>query len=221
MAILGSTTITDLSVSNNATVSGNLNVNGETTINNTLYVTGTHNVCTDNGYGFYVKDTSGNYRTLGVLNSSNYLLCTGGFTNNVQLGNYSYTTKTDIQGKDISFHIGSTELVPYFKKGDSVSIKMYTSGYLSSGSTTIYFTIPLSKPVINASASITSTGGFVLRQNGNYTHGSTSSTGAIPTSTQCEVTQNEILCSAVFSNTSNAQNNSAIGIYFSGTLTFS
>ena len=100
---------------------------------------------------------------------------------------------------------------------------MQTSGYLTNSYKDVNFVIPLDKPVVGSSvASVASINGFILRQNGKYTHGSSASTwvkpdiyvnGTTPTNKGLGIV-------ARFNTTTNAVNNSPIGIDVSLRVTF-
>lgn len=151
-------------------------------------------------------------------------------SDNIALGYGSYNSKkgnTNIYGYDINFNISNlaenTQYKPYFSRGDTLDVNIYTGGYITSGSTSLYFTIPLAKPIIGApTISISSLDGFRLRQNNNYTHGSSSNGFCKPSSFSVTRYANLGLCVvATFSNVTNAVNNAPIGIDFNGRITFS
>ena len=96
---------------------------------------------------------------------------------------------THIYGNDIAHYIASadTNYRPYYRAGDVLnftgdSFSVRTSGYVTNSGKNVVFTIPVSKPVVGSpSIKISSGKGFVLRQDNNYTHGSTASTFVKPT----------------------------------------
>ena len=101
---------------------------------------------------------------------------------------------------------------------------LYTAGFVTSGGASIRFLVPLSKPIIgNPTVTITSESGLTIRQGGQYTHGSTSSAAVKPSSysTIGDTDWNGIQIVATMSDTTNVQNNDALGIYWNGTITFS
>ena len=149
-------------------------------------------------------------------------------------GNYEAANgNTNIYGNDINFGsaaAGNAFYRPYYRKGDSISVVWNGTGFLTSSGTTVYFTIPLCKPVIGSVAiSAATVDGFKLRQYNSdptkrYTHGSAADKWIKPSSYGTISTSgggNHILMSAVFNDTTNANNNAPIGIQFSGTITFS
>lgn len=132
---------------------------------------------------------------------------------------------TCLDGGDICMRIASeqssdyTTLIPYFRRVDGThSVLIHTAGYVTSSKTAVWFTIPLAKPIIgNPTIAISSVDGFILRQNGAYTHGSNWSGGAYvyakPSTITAEMAGDSgIRVTATFSNTTNAINNATIGI---------
>lgn len=85
------------------------------------------------------------------------------------------------------------------------------------------FSIPLSKPIIGSpTVTVTSSSGLILRQENAYTHGSSSSTYVKPSSySTVASTGNYVRIIAKMSSTTNAVNNSPIGITASIKITFS
>ena len=137
---------------------------------------------------------------------------------------------TNVYGHDV--HIGVSNIAnpdyyrPYCRQGDTLTFNITTAGYLSSGGTKLYFIIPLSMPIIGSpTVTAASVKGFVLRQNNAYTHGSNYTNDAyvytVPSSYSASITmRGGIAVTATFSNSTNAVNNSPIGIQWNGTITF-
>lgn len=120
---------------------------------------------------------------------------------------------------------GTTDYQLYYAAGRSINYHFYSGAFVSNSSKSVYFTIHLSRPLVN-SPSITvgsySSGGFIVRQNGKYLFGSASGTYKKPSSyTVVGFTNNYIYVRADFSATTNAVNNDACGIDWYGTITFS
>lgn len=170
--------------------------------------------------GFYLKDkksitavdTSGN--TWDVVESN-------------EVGTWLGDSGRDaiIAGNEFWINIQSIKSFrPYYKAGESFSVYMYTAGFLSSSSTSVYFLVPLSKPVIG-SPTITAKSqgdyGFILRQDGKYTHGSSSTTYVKPTSYTTYASELGVRVCAQFGTTTNAVNNAPIGITWGGIISFS
>lgn len=143
----------------------------------------------------------------------------GGYEN--QSGN------THIYGNDIEHYVASVDsnYRPYYKAGDVISFTgnnaIRTAGYVTNSGKNVVFTIPVAKPVIGSpSITITNGKGFVLRQDGKYTHGTASD--VYMTSTYSVVLNNSgFVITAVFDDITNVVNNDAIGIYWDGTITLS
>lgn len=173
----------------------------------------------DNGRRLYWLDTSGTEHNCLQLNTSNDLV--------LGYGGYSAGVGgTHIYGADVKFGIKnakSASYTPYYRKGDSITLEyMVTSGYITNSKQSLYFIVPLSKPVIGSpTVTATSVSGFILRQDDNYTHGSSSDTFVTPTSYITKLTEAGIYIGATFSNTKNAVNNAPIGVHWSGKITFS
>ena len=143
-------------------------------------------------------------------------------------GNYDIGSgNTNIYGRDINFGVSNISTPgtyrPYYRKGDSITIILRTAGYVTNSGTDLSFWLPLSKPVIGSpTATAVSVDGFVLRQGNAYTHGSGASAFVKPSSYDVSPTYGAgLYIKAVFSKTTNVTNNDAIGIYWSGKITFS
>lgn len=173
----------------------------------------------DNGRRLFWLDTSGTAHNCLQLNTSNDLV--------LGYGGYSAGVGgTHIYGTDVKFGIknaNSASYTPYYRKGDSITLEyMVTAGYTTNSKHEIYFTVPLPNPVIGSpTVTVTSVGGFKLRQNNAYTHGSAANTFTTPTSYTTKLTAAGIYIGATFSDTTNAVNNAPIGVHWSGKITFS
>lgn len=146
----------------------------------------------------------------------------------IGVGNYSSKSgDTYIDGHDVYMAISnaatSTSWKPYRRQGDSISCTIYATGYVSNSGKRIQFRFPLTVPIIGSPViSVTSGTGFILRQNGKYTHGSSSSVSVNPTSyTATYGSFLGIFIVAEFENTTNVVDNETIGILWNGTITFS
>lgn len=149
---------------------------------------------------------------------------------NTIIGFGNYTNKdgdTNIYGHDINFGVSNIASPrshrPYRRQGDTISITLRTAGYVTNSGKDISFWIPVSVPIIGSpTATAASNSGFILRQGNSYTHGSTATVYVHPTSYEVAATYaTGVYIKAVFSDTTNVTNNDAIGIYWSGTITFS
>lgn len=155
--------------------------------------------------------------------------------NDTLLGYSGYLNKSGnshICGNDIKHFVAAAgddfSYRPYYRVGDTIDIVVKTSGFVTASGAAVAFTIPLTKPIIgNPTAEVVSTSTFILRQNGDYTHGSdggaTPNVNAKPNSYSIESNYNSgIVVTAVFDSGSGAgsvENNSHIGVAWSGKIT--
>ena len=154
----------------------------------------------------------------GVSTSGNTVINYGGYSN--KCGG------TNVYGTDVALYsanAGNSGYRPYFRAGDVITANLiHTAGFVSTDSTTVYFTIPLTRYVLgDPTITFTSTSGFIIRQNGKYTHGSTAGTYVKPKSVEVAVNNFGIRVNAVFSKKTNAVNNAPCGIAWSGNIKFS
>lgn len=150
---------------------------------------------------------------------------------NTVIGYDGYKNKdanTHVYGNDVAHYIASANanFRPYYRAGDVIDFTgnnaVRTSGYVTNANKNIVFTIPVAKPVIGSpSITVTSGQGFVFRQDGNYTHGSSASGFVKPTSYSVVLNSSGFVITAVFDVTTNSVNNDSIGIYWDGTITLS
>ena len=167
----------------------------------------------------WANDRIGNIPVFeGVSTSGNTVINYGGYSN--RCGG------TNIYGTDVvlySANAGNSGYRPYYRAGDVITANLiHTAGYVSTKGTTVYFTIPLTRYVLgDPTITFTSTTGFMIRQNGKYTHGSDAGKYVKPRSVEVAVNSFGIRVNAVFSNTTNAVNNAPCGIAWSGNITFS
>lgn len=194
----------------------------DSTIDGNLGVTGSITLRTfDKGvYGTH-PNTGEASRLIHMSNYGNTVVGYDGYIN--QNGN------SHIYGNDVVHYVASAGNInyrPYYRAGDIIDFtgneSIRASGYVTNAGKNVVFTIPVPKPVIG-SPSITATSGqgFVLRQGGNYTHGSAASTFVKPTSYSVILNASGFVVTAVFDVTTNAVNNDATGIYWDGTITLS
>lgn len=198
-------------------IAGDLKAYSNVTVNNWIEVLG--NIWINKNSAINVTTEAGNQKQL---------VSTYGESAFFGYGNYDgQYGDSYLLGKDVFIGINphgtKIDYRPYYRKGDSVDIRLQTSGYLTNSYKDVNFVIPLDKPVVGSSvASVASINGFILRQNGKYTHGSTASTwvkpdiyvnGTTPTNKGLGIV-------ARFNTTTNAVNNSPIGIDVSLRVTF-
>ena len=148
---------------------------------------------------------------------------------NTVMGYDNYENKegnTNIYGFDINIGVSNIATPgtfrPYMRQGMSATVTLRTAGYVTNSKTEVHFIVPLSRSVIGSpTVTVTSGNGFILRQGGNYTHGSTASIYVTPTKYTATLDMDfGVLVCATFSDVTNAINNDAIGIYWHGTITF-
>ena len=129
----------------------------------------------------------------------------------------------DIGGASVKEAIFALRESSVHKIGETVSISTFTSGYVTSGGASVYFVLPTSKSIpTGAKITASTVNGFILRQNGKYTNGSSSGSKAIPKEYSAwYIGTNAIQIKATFDDTTNVTNNDTIGIVWEGTITFS
>ena len=193
----------------------------DSTIEGNLEITGNIILKTNN------KSVQGIHPETGVVsdllhmsNIGNTIVGYGGYSN--KNGN------SHIYGNDVAHYIGSANanFRPYYRAGDTISFTgnsaIRTAGYVTNAGKNIVFTVPVAKPVIGSpSITVASGQGFVLRQDGNYTHGSAENTFVKPTSYSAVLNPSGIVVTAVFDVTTSSVNNDSTGIYWDGTITLS
>ena len=107
----------------------------------------------------------------------------------------SFTSEL-VEGKRLDYHVGLI----------GVPVTIVSKPYLTT----------ITKPVIGSpTITITSTDGFILRQDAKYTHGSSATEHAIPSSIKGSLGNSEvggIVVTASFNTTTNSLNNDSIGI---------
>lgn len=145
----------------------------------------------------------------------------------IGFGNYEAADgNTNIYGYDLNFGVSNIAnpdtYRPYRRRGDSLTLSIRTSGYITNAKKDLSFWIPFSVPIVGSPTVTVACGnGFQLRQGDKYICGSSASAYAIPTTIEATATMfNGIYVKAVFSDTTNVTNNDTVGIYFNGTITF-
>ena len=192
-----------------ATVKGNFLSNGWVQIGEDIWF--------ENNATIWCKATNGTWKQIINLSSGEDVYL--GWSNYDQaLGNIH------LLGKDVwigvNFSGNKIDFKPYYSRGDSIDVRMGTAGYVTSGTKEFYFTIPLGKPVIgNPSVSVSSINGLIIRQNGNYI---IKADWVQPDRYSATVRDNNaIWVIAFWNNTTNAANNSPVGIDANIRITFS
>lgn len=191
-------------------------INSKLTVSGSLYANG--NVVVPNTGIYYAKSSSGDLWDMVRLNVANATI----------FGTSSYYNKglTWLSGGDLMLEsaIAGTNYRPYYRKGDSVSTRWFGAGFISASMKTVYFSIPLAKPVIgNPTVTVTSVGGITARQQDKYLYGSTSSAYATPSSYTAVIEGTSFIrVTATMPNTTNVTyNNAPCGIDANIKITFS
>lgn len=233
----------DLKVAGNLEATGDLEVYGNQKINADSEICGNQRVdCDLEVYGNVVGDLRADNNII-INNINNGLYGTHPDTNepssmvhmnpygNTVIGYDGYVNQNGnsfICGKDVEHHVSSandTHYRPYYRAGDVINFNVRTSGYVTNMGGDVYFTIPITKPVIgNPSAMAESEKGFILRQRGTYTHGCkgdvTPAIYAKPRSYTVDKNYNGgFVITASFEDLTGSYNNETIGIYWDGKIT--
>lgn len=143
--------------------------------------------------------------------------------------NNSWVLKSDtsknvtLMGNTVNFSISETpnptSFKPYLCKSNQQGFEITTAGYVTGNSTNICFFVPCSRYVVgNPTPSAYSVNGFIIRQSGKYTHGSSSTAYVKPSSYSVSLTPGGFNIVAVMSSTTNAINNAPCGIRWSGVV---
>ena len=124
--------------------------------------------------------------------------------------------------KDLYYQAPETSKIrPYYRAGDSIQLYYQGAGFVTSDGKYVVFTIPINKPIDASDVVASSVSGFIGRSNGKYTHGSASSTYVKPALYEAVINGNTVRVSMEFNNNTNVTNNAAIGVTWSGKITFS
>lgn len=149
---------------------------------------------------------------------------------NMVLGYGNYDAKsgrTHLYGHDVYLGVSNTAspqlFNPYFRRGESATIKIRTAGYVTGGGEDVSFFVPFSLPIIgNPNVTAASIEGLVLRQGNKYTHGSSATIAVSPdTYSVTGYSWYGVQITANFTDTTNVTNNDSIGVYWYGKITFS
>lgn len=197
-------------------IAGDLKAYGNVEANRDIGLAG--NIWTTNQSKIYSTNVDGKQKVVMVLCDSD---------NDLSIGYGSWINKdgdTYLRGRDVYLGASSTASYttyrPYYRRGDSIDVRMGTAGYVTSGTKEFYFTIPLGKPVIgNPTVSISSINGLIIRQNSNYI---IKADWVQPDRYSAVVRDNNaIWVIAFWNNATNAANNSPVGIDANIRITFS
>jgi hypothetical protein len=219
----------DLQVNGNSGFSGGASFYGDAACNGTFYANGNLNANRDIGVGGNMWFNQNNGILFVTRNDGVQLeainTCDG--ENNLSFGWTNYNEQrgdTYVGGKDVYFRVsGGASKVgyrPYYRRGDSIDVRLGTAGYVTSGTKEFYFAIPLGKPVVgNPSVSISSINGLMMRQNSKYI---IKADWVQPDRYSAVVRDNNAIWVIAFWNSAtNAANNSPVGIDANIRITFS
>ena len=219
----------DLQVNGNSGFSGGASFYGDVACNGTFHANGNLNANRDIGVGGNMWFNQNNGILFVTRNDGVQLeainTCDG--ENNLSFGWTNYNEQrgdTYVGGKDVYFRVsGGASKVgyrPYYRRGDSIDVRMGTAGYVTSGTKEFYFSIPLGKPVVgNPTVSVSSINGLMMRQNSNYI---IKADWVQPDRYSAAVRDNDaIWVIAFWNNATNAANNSPVGIDANIRITFS
>ncbi len=149
---------------------------------------------------------------------------------NTVIGHGNYLNEdgiTYLDGHDIQFAVSNvaaaTTWKPYRRQGDSLTMTLKTTGMVLASGKEVTFRIPLTVPIIGSPVvTVTSGSGFILFQNGQYTHGSGTNTYVTPVSYATSYgTFTGITVVATFEDTTNAITRAPTAFWWNGTITFS
>lgn len=189
---------------------GNINANKDIGLAGSMWTT--------NQSKIYSTNVDGKQKVVMVLCDSD---------NDLSIGYGSWINKdgdTYLRGRDV--YLGASSTVsyvtyrPYYRRGDSIDVRMGTAGYVTSGTKEFYFTIPLGKPVVgNPTVSVSSINGLMMRQNSKYI---IKADWVQPDRYSAYVRDNNAIGVIAFWNSeTNAANNSPVGIDANIRITFS
>ena len=219
----------DLQVNGNSGFSGGASFYGDVACNGTFYANGNINANRDIGVGGNMWFNQNNGILFVTRNDGVQLeainTCDG--ENNLSFGWTNYNEQrgdTYVGGKDVYFRVsGGASKVgyrPYYRRGDSIDVRLGTAGYVTSGTKEFYFAIPLGKPVVgNPTVSVSSINGLMMRQNSKYI---IKADWVQPDRYSAAVRDNNAIWVIAFWNSAtNAANNSPVGIDANIRITFS
>lgn len=195
-------------------IAGDLKAYSNVTVNNWIEVLG--NIWINKNSAINVTTEAGNQKQL---------VSTYGESAFFGYGNYDGRYGDSyLLGKDVFIGINphgtKIDYRPYYRKGDSIDVRMGTAGYVTSGTKEFYFAIPLGKPVIgNPNVSVSSINGLIIRQNSKYI---IKADWVQPDRYSAAVRDNNAIWVIAFWNSAtNAANNSPVGIDANIRITFS
>lgn len=195
-------------------IAGDLKAYSNVTVNNWIEVLG--NIWINKNSAINVTTEAGNKKQL---------VSTYGESAFFGYGNYDgQYGDSYLLGKDVLIGINpygtKIDYRPYYRRGDSIDVRMGTAGYVTSGTKEFYFAIPLGKPVVgNPTVSVSSINGLMMRQNSKYI---IKADWVQPDRYSAAVRDNNAIgVIAFWNNATDAANNSPVGIDANIRITFS
>lgn len=166
----------------------------------------------------YSSTLGENIEAFRALNENNNILIGYGNYKNDSGNVHIYCSDLQIYSKKAAESGGFR---PYYRKGDTISIDIDTSGYITSSGTIVFFNVPIDRPILgNPTITASTISGFKIRQNSKYLYGSSGNVYAKPSSYTVSYNSGPyITIYATFSNTTNVENNSATGVSWRGRIT--
>lgn len=218
----------DLQVNGNSGFSGGASFYGDVACNGTFHANGNINANRDIGLAgsIWTTNQSKIYST-NVDGKQKVIMALCDSDNDLSIGYGSWINKdgdTYLRGRDLYLGASSTASYttyrPYYRRGDSIDVRMGTAGYVTSGTKEFYFAIPLGKPVVgNPTVSVSSINGLMIRQNSKYI---IKDGWVQPDRYSAAVRDNNAISVIAFwNNATNAANNSPVGIDANIRITFS
>lgn len=218
----------DLQVNGDSGFSGGASFYGDVACNGTFHANGNieanrdiglaGSIWTTNQSKIYSTNVDGKQKVVMALCDSD---------NDLSIGYGNWINKdgdTYLRGRDVYLGASSTASYttyrPYYRRGDSIDVRMGTAGYVTSGTKEFYFAIPLGKPVVgNPTVSVSSINGLMMRQNSKYI---IKADWVQPDRYSAAVRDNNAISVIAFwNNATNAANNSPVGIDANIRITFS
>jgi hypothetical protein len=193
---------------------GTVNINGSTFVSAGDITLG-RDLIVKNGYSMFCKNSSGTQVNALHMNSSNQMI--------FGYGAYTMGYVTRYAGAAVEIGTPQGNFRPYFRPGDSITVRWRGAGFVTGSGTDIVYAVPLAKPAVGCSGvTVATADGFIIRQNDKYCYGSTSSTQVknITSHNAGLAGDSHVRIITGFTNNTNVTNNSAIGIDASVIITF-
>ena len=168
-----------------------------------------------NGYSMFCKNTSGTQINALHMSSANQMQFGYGAYANGYLARYC--------GAAVEIGTPQGNFRPYFRPGDSITVRWRGAATVTGSGKTLVYCIPLTKPAVGCSGvTVATDGGFICRQNDKYCYGSGSETQSKDVSSHSAGLNGEshVRINTTMNNNTNVTNNDAIAIDASVKITF-